>query len=91
MFEDAAARDPAYAPAFVGMAESLNMLANYGFMHPREIRPRSLAAARRALELDPNSAEAHRFLEPIELRVLVVRLTDCESGKGGPQARSLAA
>ena len=62
MFEDAAARDPAYAPAFVGMAESLNMLANYGFMHPREIRPRSLAAARRALELDPNSAEAHRLL-----------------------------
>ena len=29
---------------------------------PHEIRPRSLAAARRALELDENSAEAHRSL-----------------------------
>jgi serine/threonine-protein kinase len=62
MFEDAAVRDPAYAPAYVGMAESLNMLANYGFVPPREIRPRSLAAAGRALELDPNSADAHRLL-----------------------------
>jgi len=61
-FEDAAARDPTYAPAYVGIAESLNMLANYGFMPPREIHPRSLAAVKRALELDPNSADAHRLL-----------------------------
>ncbi len=62
MFEDAAARDPSYAPAFVGIAESLNMLANYGLVSPSQIRPRSLAASRRALELDPNSADAHRLL-----------------------------
>ena len=62
LFEDAAARDPTYAPAFVGIAESFNMLANYGLLPPRQIRPRSLAAARRALELDPNSADAHRLL-----------------------------
>jgi adenylate cyclase len=62
MFEDAAARDPTYAPAYIGIAESLNMLANYGLVPPRQIRPRSLAAAQRALELDPNSAEPHRLL-----------------------------
>jgi adenylate cyclase len=62
LFEDAAARDPTYAPAYVGMAESLNMLANYGIVPPQQIRPRSLAAARRALALDENSAEAHRLL-----------------------------
>ncbi len=62
MFEDAAARDPTFAPAYVGIAESLNMLANYGFVSPRQIRPRSLAAARRALELEPDSADAHRLL-----------------------------
>ncbi len=62
MFEDAAVRDPTYAPAYVGIAESLNMLANYGLVPPRQIRQRSLAAAQRALELDPNSAEAHRLL-----------------------------
>jgi TolB-like protein len=62
LFEDAAARDPTYAPAYVGIAESLNMLANYGIVPPRDIRPRSLAAVCRALELDENSAEAHRLL-----------------------------
>ena len=62
LFEDAVARDPTYAPAYVGIAESLNMLANYGLVRPQEIRPRSLAAARRALKLDENSAEAHRLL-----------------------------
>jgi len=62
LFEDAAARDPTYAPAYIGIAESLSMLANYGIVPPQEIRPRSLAAARRALELDENSADAHRLL-----------------------------
>ena len=62
LFEDAAACDPTYAPAYVGIAESLNMLANYGLVPPQQIRPRSLAAAQRALELDPDSAEAHRLL-----------------------------
>jgi TolB-like protein/Flp pilus assembly protein TadD len=62
MFEDAVAQDPTYAPAYVGMAESLNMLANYGLVPPQQIRPRSLAAVRRALELDEGSADAHRVL-----------------------------
>jgi TolB-like protein/Tfp pilus assembly protein PilF len=62
MFEDAVARDPTYAPAYVGIGESLNMLANYGLVSARQIRPRSLAAAQRALELDPDSAAAHRVL-----------------------------
>lgn len=62
MFEDAAAQDPTYAPAYIGIAESLNMLANYGLVSPRQIRPRSLAAVQRGLELDPNSADAHRLL-----------------------------
>ena len=38
------------------------MLANYGIVPPQQIRPRSLAAVRRALKLDENSAEAHRLL-----------------------------
>jgi TolB-like protein/Tfp pilus assembly protein PilF len=62
LFEEAVARDPTYAPAYVGMAESLNMLANYGIVPPAQIRARSLAAVRRALELDETLADAHRVL-----------------------------
>ena len=62
LFEDAVGRDPDYAPAYIGIAESMNMLSNYGLVPPQQIRPRSLAAARRALELDEHSAEAHRLL-----------------------------
>ena len=62
MFEEAASRDPLYAPAWVGIADSLNNLANHGFVAVQEIRARSLAAVRRALELDETSEEAHRVL-----------------------------
>jgi TolB-like protein/Flp pilus assembly protein TadD len=62
MFEEAAAKDPMYAPAHVGIADSLNNLANHGFVPGQQIRTRSLAAIRRALELDETSPDAHRVL-----------------------------
>jgi TolB-like protein len=62
LFEQAISRDPTYAPAYVGMAESLNMLANYGIVPPAQIRARSLAAVRRALDIDAASADALRAL-----------------------------
>jgi TolB-like protein len=62
LFEQAIARDPTYAPAYVGIAESLNMLANYGFVPSQHVRSHSLAAVRRALELDEQSADAHRVM-----------------------------
>lgn len=34
LYEKAVAQDPTYAPAYVGLAESLNMLANYGIVPP---------------------------------------------------------
>lgn len=61
-FEEAVARDPTYAPGHVGIAESLNMLANYGFVPPPQVLPRSMAAVQRALELDEASSDAHRVL-----------------------------
>lgn len=62
LFEEAIRRDPTYAPAYVGMADSLNMLSNFGFVPPQDILPRASAAVRHALDLDPQSAEAHRVL-----------------------------
>jgi TolB-like protein/Tfp pilus assembly protein PilF len=62
LFEEAIGHDPTYAPAYVGLAESLAMLANYGIVAPNDVRSHTLGAVRRALELDPHSADAHRAL-----------------------------
>ena len=62
LFEEAIGYDPTYAPAYVGLAESLNMLANYGIVSPNDVRTRAMGAVQRALEMDPSSADAHRAL-----------------------------
>ncbi len=59
LFERAAALDPAYALAHAGVAEAYAVLAQYGLVPPDAIRAKAHAAANRALELAPESAEAH--------------------------------
>jgi tetratricopeptide (TPR) repeat protein len=61
-FTQAIARDPGYAQAYMGLADSYNLLREYSAMPPSEAFPRALAAARKAVELDPSSAEAHTSL-----------------------------
>ncbi len=61
-FERAIEKDPAYAPAYAGLADSYNLLARYGSMPPREAISRGKAAATKALELDDSLAEAHASL-----------------------------
>jgi tetratricopeptide (TPR) repeat protein len=46
----------------VGLADSYNLLREYSAMLPQEAFPRARAAASKAVELDPNSAEAHNSL-----------------------------
>jgi tetratricopeptide (TPR) repeat protein len=59
-FEDAIKRDPTFAPAYVGLAAAYDDLGTILFgAPPGEIRPKVIAAARKALELDPELAEAH--------------------------------
>ncbi len=62
-FEDAISKDPAFAPAYVGLAEAHAGLGTVmmGGAPERE-RPQVVSAARKALELDPNLAEAHVLL-----------------------------
>jgi serine/threonine-protein kinase len=59
LFEQAIALDPAYAPAHAGLADALALLATWQFANAAEIFPGAIAAARRALELDPTSSDAH--------------------------------
>jgi serine/threonine protein kinase len=68
-FQKALDRDASYAPAYVGVADCLNMLVNYGILPPRQVHTRSLAALENALELDPESADAHRTLAQIRWQI----------------------
>ncbi len=58
-FERAIEIDPLYAQAYSGLGDVYGAMAYYGFLPPQIGMPRAEAAAFRALELDPNLAEAH--------------------------------
>lgn len=58
-FERAIALDPGFAAAYGGIAEAWTWLEDYGGIKSAEAFPKAEQAARRALALDPQSAEAH--------------------------------
>ncbi|HZI99407.1 MAG TPA: tetratricopeptide repeat protein, partial [Gemmatimonadaceae bacterium] len=59
LFRQAAALDPLYAPAYSGIADASALLASWQFATSAEMFPQAVTAARRAIELDPSSADAH--------------------------------
>jgi TolB-like protein/DNA-binding winged helix-turn-helix (wHTH) protein/Tfp pilus assembly protein PilF len=61
-FKEAIRRDPSYALAYAGMADSYIMLANWGLASPGEAYAKATAFAARALELDPQLVEAQTSL-----------------------------
>ncbi len=61
-FTQAIVHDPNYAPAYVGLADCYNLLREYTLMPADEAYPRALAAAKKAVELDQQSSEAHASL-----------------------------
>lgn len=61
-FTQAIVHDPNYAPAYEGLADCYNLLREYTLMPASEAYPRALAAAKKAVELDPQSSEAHASL-----------------------------
>ncbi len=58
-FQQAIAKDPAYAPAYAGMADCYTWLAVFGWSPAREAMPQAREAAKRALQLDETLAAAH--------------------------------
>jgi TolB-like protein/DNA-binding winged helix-turn-helix (wHTH) protein/tetratricopeptide (TPR) repeat protein len=66
-FEQAIEQDPAYALAYVGLADSWVPRAWYEYLRPKEAFPRARAAITKALELDPDLGEAHTTLAFIDL------------------------
>jgi len=63
-FKEAIAKDPTYAQAYAGLADSYDLLGNSDFavMSPQEAYPKAKAAAIRSLELDNSLGEAHTSL-----------------------------
>jgi len=61
-FTQAVVHDPNYAEAYVGLADTYNLLREYTLMPETEAYDRAIAAAKKAIELDDSLAEAHRSL-----------------------------
>jgi TolB-like protein/Flp pilus assembly protein TadD len=61
-FEQAIDKDPTYAAAYSGLADCNSGLTWHGFKSPAEALPKAYAAAHKALEINPESAEAHASL-----------------------------
>jgi TolB-like protein len=66
-FNQAIAKDPGYALAYSGLADAYAVLPNYGG-NQNEDFPKSNAAARKALELDPTLAHPHAVLGSNEIQ-----------------------
>jgi TolB-like protein/DNA-binding winged helix-turn-helix (wHTH) protein/Flp pilus assembly protein TadD len=68
-FGAASRMDPTFAPAFVGLAGAYVRLGTvFVGVPPEEVRPKAIGAARKALELDPEVAEAHALLADVYQR-----------------------
>lgn len=61
-FTQAIVQDPNYAPAYVGLADCYDLMREYTMMPASEAYPRAFAAAKKAVELDGQSSEAHASL-----------------------------
>ena len=58
-FKQAEEKDPTYSLAFSGLADSYALLCDIGVAVPVEEMPKAKAAAQKAVDTDPNSAEAY--------------------------------
>jgi eukaryotic-like serine/threonine-protein kinase len=67
-FEQAIDKDPGYALAYAGLADSYSQaVGGWGYLPPNQTLPKAKAAAIKALELDDMLAEAHASLATAEL------------------------
>ena len=64
-FQQAVEKDPAYALAYTGVADSYVLLGWNSYLPPKAAFPRAKIAALRALQLDPHLGEAHTPLSAV--------------------------
>lgn len=61
-FRLALTKDSNHGLAYAGLADAYSLLGFYGYLPPKEVMPKAKEAARRALEINDNIAEAHASL-----------------------------
>ena len=66
-YREAVTRDPGFAAAWAGIADSYSYLAENMVSAPREVMPKAKDAAEKALALDDSSTEAHTSLGIVKL------------------------
>jgi serine/threonine-protein kinase len=67
LLEDAVRLDPTFVLAHVGVADAYSLMGFYAVRAPREVFPTAAIAARRALAIDPTSAEALTSLAYVKM------------------------
>lgn len=65
-YEQAIALDHNYAAAYAGYASALDAASAFNIGSPEQLMPKALAAAQRAIELDPQDGEAYTELGSIQ-------------------------
>jgi serine/threonine protein kinase/tetratricopeptide (TPR) repeat protein len=64
-FQQAIDKDPSYALAYAGVADSYVLLGWNSYLPPKEVFPKGKVAATTALQLDPDLPEAHASLAAV--------------------------
>jgi TolB-like protein/DNA-binding winged helix-turn-helix (wHTH) protein/lipoprotein NlpI len=64
-FQSAIDKEPTYAQAYAGLADSYNLSSSYGLLPTKVYMPKAREAALRALQLDESLAEAHASLASV--------------------------
>ena len=70
LFRQAIDRDPSFAAAYAGLANTYGVMVGAGILTPDRGTPMVLAAARKTLELDPSNAEAYTSIATTQYRNL---------------------
>ena len=67
-YDQAIARDPNYALAYSGLADSYAAIGVFGIRAPHEMFPKARSAVEKALSIDPDLAAAHSSLGHIKVQ-----------------------
>jgi TolB-like protein/DNA-binding winged helix-turn-helix (wHTH) protein/Tfp pilus assembly protein PilF len=65
-FQQAIALDPGYASAYAGYASALDAATTPNIGTPEQLMPKAIAAAQRAIQLDPQNGEAYTELGSVQ-------------------------